>query len=184
MKFINNQDGILSHDQPQGSLIVRDSEFVRNGFCEADCAHGLYANQVGLLRVERTIFRDTRRGHHIKSRALRTEVVDCDIEDGPTGTASYLIELPIGGNILIKHNKMVKGPNAENHAAAIMIGAEGVRQPTREILVEGNQFRSEGNWPTVFVYNMTATEAVLRGNHIEGRGVEPLHGDGMVLAGR
>ena len=134
--------------------------------------------------MERTIFRDTRRGHHIKSRALRTEVVDCDIEDGPTGTASYLIELPIGGNILIKHNKMVKGPNAENHAAAIMIGAEGVRQPTREILVEGNQFRSEGNWPTVFVYNMTATEAVLRGNHIEGRGVEPLHGDGMVLAGR
>ncbi|MBV8574615.1 MAG: hypothetical protein JOZ58_06175 [Acetobacteraceae bacterium] len=183
VRFINNQNGILAHDQPQGSLIVRDSEFLRNGVCEQACAHGIYAGQLGLVRIERSIFRETRQGHHIKSRALRTEIVGCDIADGPEGSASFLVEIPIGGSLLLQSNRMEKGPKSENHRAAVMIGAEGVAQPTREILVEGNEFRADGDYPTTFVYNMTATDAVLRDNRIEGRQVKQLHGDGTVLAG-
>ncbi|MBV8095059.1 MAG: hypothetical protein JOY71_13745 [Acetobacteraceae bacterium] len=184
VRFINNQDGILTTNQPQGSLIIRDSEFTRNGTCEQACAHGIYAGHLGLLRIERTTFRDTREGHHIKSRALRTEVIGSDIADGPEGTASYLIDIPNGGSVIVQNNKMEKGPKAQNHTAAIMIGAEGVEQPTREILVEGNEFRLDGNYPTTFVYNMTATEAVLRGNRLVGQQIQPLHGDGTVSAGR
>jgi hypothetical protein len=65
----------------------------------------------------------------------------------------------------------------------VIIGAEGVKQPTREILVQGNEFRADGDYPTYFVYNLTATEAVLRGNRLEGRQVRQLHGDGAVIAG-
>ena len=110
---------------------------------------------------------------------LRTEVIDCDIHDGPNGTASYEIEAPNGGSLVVRGNTIEKGPKAENHTAMIMIGSEGVTQPTREITIENNTVRNDGNFPTTFVYNMTATEAVLKGNKLIGA-IEPLHGEGTV----
>ena len=32
-----------------------------------------------------------------------------------------------------------------------MIGSEGVTQPTREIVIENNTFRNDGDYPTIFV---------------------------------
>ena len=178
VKFINNQNGILT-GTPAGTgvLIVRDSEFDKNGSCEPSCAHGIYAGNLQLLHVERSKFTDTRRAHHIKSRALRTEVIDSTIADGADGTASYEIDIPNGGSVLIRGNNIQKGPKAENHTAAIMIGAEGVTQPSREILVENNVFKNTGDYDTYFVNNFTATEAVLKNNKLSGR-VKPLKGDG------
>ena len=180
VRFINNQDGILAADQPQGTLLVRDSHFTGNGACEqGGCAHGIYANRLALLRVQGTLFRDTHHGHDIKSRAYRTEVVGCDIGDGPDGNASYLIDVPNGGGLLVQGNKMEKGPNAENHSAAITIGEEGVDRPTPRILVQNNSFRNDGDFETTFVVNLTATPAELRGNKLSGA-VKPLRGDGTV----
>ena len=180
VRFIDNQNGILAADQPQGELVVRDSEFVRNGTCEQACAHGIYVNRLALLRVERSTFRETRQGHHVKSRAARTEVLGCDIGDGLTGTASYLVDVPNGGAVVIQNNRLEKGPKSENHSAAISIGAEGVNRPTPEIRVEGNKFSVDGAYATVFVVNLTATPAMLRDNHLRGQ-VRPLRGDGEVL---
>jgi len=180
VRFIDNENGILAADQPQGEMIVRDSEFVRNGTCEQACAHGIYANRLALLRVERSTFRETRQGHHVKSRAFRTEIFDCDIGDGPTGTASYLVDVPNGGAVVVHNNRMEKGPKSENHTAAISIGEEGVDRPTPEIRVEGNRFSVDGTYATVLVVNLTATPAVLRGNQVRGQ-IKPLQGDGEVL---
>jgi pectate lyase len=179
VKFINNQNGILANSGPDGSVIVRDSEFVRNGACNNACAHAIYVGPMKLLQVLNTRFTDTRQGHHIKSRALRTEVIGCTIIDGPTGTASYLIDVPNGGSVIVRNNTMEKGPKAENHSTAIMIGAEGVTQPTREIKIENNSFRNAGTYNTFLVINHTATDAMLKGNKLSGK-IEPLHGDGEV----
>jgi len=179
VKFINNQDGILANSTPQGTILIRNSEFIRNGICEAACAHAIYIGTAKLLRVENSKFSDTRQGHHIKSRALRTEVVDTSIIDGPTGTASYMIDIPAGGSLVATGNTMEKGPNAENQTTAIMIGEDGVSQPTREITITNNTFKNAGNYKTFFVDNMTATEATLRGNKLSGQ-VEALKGDGSV----
>ena len=54
--FINNQEGILTGAPAGSTLIVTDSEFVRNGACDGACAHGIYAGQIALLRVERSRF--------------------------------------------------------------------------------------------------------------------------------
>jgi parallel beta helix pectate lyase-like protein len=182
VRFVNNQNGILS-GTTGGSMVVRNSVFERNGACDSACAHGLYVGNVDLLQVEHSRFIGTKRGHHIKSRALRTEIAGCTIEDGPEGTASYEIEIPNGGSVLVRGNTIEKGPKAENHSSVIMIGAEGITHPTREITVENNTFRNDGPWETAFVNNLTATEAVLRGNQLSGP-VKPLRGDGQVVAGR
>ena len=178
VRFVNNQNGILS-GRDGGTVTVRNSYFERNGTCEQSCAHGIYVNHANLLRVENSRFVNTRQGHHIKSRALRTEVVGCTLDDGPEGTASYMVEAPNGGSLIVQNSTLTKGPEAGNHSGAIVIGTEGVTQPTREITITNNTFRNAGNYPTAFVWNLTATDAMLTGNRISGQ-AKPLQGDGKV----
>ena len=178
VKFINNQNGILAANNPESTITIRDSEFLRNGFC-SPCAHGIYVNQLKLLRVERSLFADTRRAHHIKSRAQRTEIIAVETRDGDSGTASYHIDIPNGGSVVVRDSTLQKGPQAENRSAVIMIGAEGVSQPTREITIENNTATNTGDYQTFLVVNMTATEAMLKGNRLTGA-IKPLRGDGEV----
>lgn len=182
VRFINNENGILSGTSG-GSMVIKDSVFERNGACNPSCAHGVYVNHLERLKVERSRFLGTKQAHHVKSRAQYTEVLDCTIEDGPEGTASYAVDVPNGGSLIVRGSTIEKGPKADNHSAAIVIGAEGVTQPTREITIEDNTFRNDGPWETAFVSNLTATPAMLRGNRLSGL-VKPLRGDGEVLAGR
>jgi hypothetical protein len=179
VRFEDDENGILAAANPASTLIVRDSVFLRDGACIGACAHGLYANRVARLLVERTRFAATRQGHHVKSRALATDITDCDIADGPDGTASYLIDIPNGGAVAILRNRLEKGPRTENRSSAIMIGEEGEKNPTPAITVAGNDFRNESGAATVFVRNRTATPAALGGNTLTGP-VTPLAGPGTV----
>jgi hypothetical protein len=102
----------------------------RNGACIDACAHGVYAGApIYLLDIRRCVFLDTKVAHHIKSRARNTVVRDSPIEDGPTGTSSYLIEVPNGGNVLIQGNTMEKGPHTSNPATATSLGVEVETNP-------------------------------------------------------
>lgn len=188
VRFIRNENGILAANDPQATITIADSEFVGNGSCEKACAHGVYINHIGLLRIERSRFFDTHTAHHIKSRALRTEIIDCDISDGPGGTASYAIETPNGGALLVHRVRIEKGPLSENHQAAISIGAEGVNQATPSLRIEASRFRHDGAYPTSFVRNLSTTPAELVGNEIlsggNAAGVTMLSGPGGVREGR
>ena len=178
-RFLDNENGILSGSTGNAVIRILGSEFIGNGKCEASCAHGIYINHIALLHVERSKFSDTHEGHHIKSRALRTEVIDCDFQDGPEGNSSYLIEVPNGGTLIVEGNTMQKGPRTENNANAIMIGAEGVTNPTEELIFRNNTFTNNQDRPTTFVHNRSATRAQLIGNVFKGQ-VRPLEGDGSV----
>ena len=94
----------------------------------------------------------------------------------------FEVELPNGGAFLLRDSTLVKGPKADNTSAMIVIGAEGVTQPTPEITIENNKVRDDGA-NTVFLRNLTATEAVLRGNQFTGP-IQPLRGDGRVVAAK
>jgi hypothetical protein len=178
-RFINNENGILSADNPAMTIRISGGGFIGNGTCQGSCGHALYVGHAKLLHVDHVLFFDTRQGHSIKSRALRTEVLDCDIEDGPNGTSSYLVEAPNGGSLIVARNKMQKGKHSENQGNTIMIGSEGVTQPTDAITIQANNFTNDQDRPTNFVTNRTATPADLSGNVFKGR-VVPLEGDGKV----
>ena len=178
VKFIDNQNGIMG-GVPGTTVTVRNSEFDKNGICLGACAHGIYVDNVDLLRVENSRFSNTRQGHSIKSRALRTEVTGSTVTDGQDGTSSYLIEAPYGGTLIARGNTVEKGPKSENHNAAIAIGAEGVTHPTPEITVSDNEFRNDGNYQTALLWNLTATPATLSGNKLSGS-ASPLKQDGAL----
>lgn len=178
-RFIDNENGILTASDPQSTIRITESEFARNGSCEKDCAHGVYINGVGLLRIERSRFLANRFGHHIKSRALVTELIGNEILDGETGTTSYLVDVPNGGTVVMEGNVLEKGRSSHNPGTAISIGAEGVKNPTTKLLFSDNRFSSHLPGTTVFVRNLTGAEAVLLKNQIVGR-VVPLAGKGSV----
>lgn len=176
-RFLDNEDGILAGDNPLSSITVRNSVFKGNGNCIAACAHAIYANHIALLRVENSQFEGQHAGHHIKSRAARTEVINNTIHDGPGGTASYLVDLPNGGSALISGNRFEKGPLSENKNVAISIGAEGPRaeNPPGDIAIRDNDFTNDTGIPTAFVKNYTGDPITLEANRLTGD-VVPLAG--------
>lgn len=177
--FLDNENGILTAPAPDATIRILDSEFRGNGACEGACAHGIYAGVVGLLDIEHSQFIDQHIGHHIKSRALRTVLIDNTIEDGPDGTSSYLVDLPNGGDLLMRANTLEKGPNSSNPPVAMTIGEEGLRNPTHRIEIDNNRFRNDESQPTVFLRNLTPVPADLRDNSFSGP-VVALDGPGVV----
>jgi hypothetical protein len=173
--FLANENGLMSANDPRISVRIEDSTFTGNGQCRPTCAHGIYAGHIRLLRVERSKFLEQHEGHHIKSRATRTEIVGCDIQDGPAGNSSYLIEIPNGGSVLIENNQLSKGRLTTNGGTAISIGAEGDINPPGPVTIRNNTFVNQQERSTVFVRNFAATPAELGGNKLIGA-VTPLFG--------
>jgi hypothetical protein len=132
-RFIDDEEGILAGSNPRGTIRVIGSEFRGNGNCAAARAHGIYVSAIELPDVEDSHFTDTHEGHHIMSRALRTVLCGNDISDGPTGNSSYLVDVPNGGDLLMEHNTLSKGPHTYNESTAVSIGAEGVKNPTNSL---------------------------------------------------
>jgi hypothetical protein len=178
-KFLNSENGLMTANEAKVSVRIVDSTFIGNGACQPTCSHGIYAGHNKLLRVERSHFLNQHEGHHIKSRADRTEVIGCDIADGPVGNSSYLIDIPNGGSVLIEGNQMRKGKMSSNGGTVISIGAEGDINPPGPIIVRDNNFINEQERPTVFVRSFAATPAQLSGNGLAGV-VTPLSGAGTV----
>jgi hypothetical protein len=180
-RFLDNEDGILVAPNPHANIRIVGSEFVTNGKCSpGGCAHAIYVGSIASLDVENSRVFDTQVGHNIKSDAASTTVLNCDIEDGPNGTSSYQIDVPNGGTVRIEGTKLEKGPHAQNHATAIIIGEGGVTHPSDGIIIRNNTLINDTGHETTFVRNITATPAELSANVFRGDKVIPLAGDGTV----
>lgn len=166
-RFINNENGILTADVSDSTLTVIDSEFTANGKCAPECAHGIYAGHIALLRVEHSKFLGTKQGHHIKTRAERTELINNDIADGPDGTSSYLVHAPNGGSLILDGNTLEKGAKTTNPDAAIMIGDGDPLRPG-ELRFVKNVFANDTGQHTAFILNWTGTDALFADNVLRG----------------
>ncbi|MFQ3623035.1 MAG: right-handed parallel beta-helix repeat-containing protein [Acetobacteraceae bacterium] len=167
--FRDNQNGILTrHDMRDHRLLIEDSRFIGNGALLHDCAHGLYAGFWREVAIRRTRFEATRVCHHVKSRAARTVIEDSAILDTPGNRASYLVDAPNGGDLVLRGNTLRKGPDHGNPEAAIVHGAEGRRRETREIVISGNRFENLQPRPTVFFRLYGEGAPVLSDNRLHG----------------
>ena len=165
--FINNQDGLLAASDPSGSITVNGCVFRHNGSGTGQ-THNIYVNDVGTLTLENSRFLDAVVGHEIKSRAENTIIRNNLIADGPTGTASYSIDLPNGGNAIIEHNEIEKGPDAQN-PVVITTGEEGNIYASSSLLVSDNTIVNDETAHIVTaVRNDTSETARITDNQVWG----------------
>jgi Right handed beta helix region len=170
--FSNNENGILYAVSTPGIVTIEDSVFDGNGTCEGSggCSHGIYINQVTQLIVRRSTFINTHQGHHLKSRAKSTVIEDCVIDDHDKGNSSYLIDIPNGGNLVVRGNLLIKGPRTDNRTAFIAFAMEGFKNPSVAPVIERNRFINRLSGGTyLFVRPPAAPAALYKGNTQSGK---------------
>src|SRR4051794_15552286 len=164
--FFHNEMGVLTGNS--GNLTVNNSEFAYNGVAPGLGAigHGLYANFIASLTINNSYFHENSVGHEIKSRALSTTITNSRIYD-LNGTASYSIDLPDGGNVLIQNNVIEQGPLSQN-PHIIIYGEEGKLLPGTSFVISGNTIINDKTGSVVGVHSYTTAIARITNNKFFG----------------
>lgn len=182
-RFDDNEMGLLTGNEAETRL-----ELERCAFDQAppDSGRGLhhllYIGAIAQARVQACRFRFGARGgqgHLLKCRAREAEVLGCELGwDDPQGTASYELDFPNGGQVLLRGNRIAQGPASPNRTL-VAFGAEARPNDARahRLRIEDNAFRSAGAealWWRVWTDRVGRTVPVeARGNRFEGAGRAP-----------
>ncbi len=167
--FHDSQAGVLS-GRTAGRIVIEDSAFERlgNRGTESGNSHGLYIGSIEefVLRGSRVV-ESTGEGHEVKSRAARTVIEECIIAS-LTGRDSRQIDLPNGGDIVIRGNVLEKGPNSESRQV-IAIGMErgrdhGTDHHFNQSLIENNTVLVDRRGRSQLVAVKDVPTPELRGN--------------------
>jgi hypothetical protein len=167
--FHDSQTGILS-GRTKGRIVIEDSTFERlgNRGGEAGNAHGIYVGSADELILRRSrVLESVGEGHEVKSRAART-IIEDNVIASLSGVDSRQIDLPNGGDIVIRGNVLEKGPNSSNHQV-VGIGMERGRGHGRDharnrAVIEGNTVLIDRRGANEFVSVRNVPEAEMRDN--------------------
>jgi hypothetical protein len=143
--FHDNQDGLLGNADPAGSITITASEFAHNGDKtgpNAGYTHNIYIGAIARADIENSYFHNANVGHEIKSRAAVTIVNNTRVVDGPSGTASYSIDLPNGGAASITNDQIEQGPDSQN-PVIISYGEEGNTIPGSALTVRNTLIEND-----------------------------------------
>ncbi len=135
-RFILNENGIMTGNNPQIELDIVDSEFAHNGYGDGQ-SHNLYAGTIARLSVIGSHFHHAIVGHLLKSRAAVNDIRYNRLVDGPSGKASYELEFPNGGVAYVEGNIIEQSETTEN-PHLISYAAEGYRWPANALYLVHN----------------------------------------------
>lgn len=121
--FYDGQNGIQG-GAGNGIIWLENCEFARNGFGDG-FTHNVYVDVVDAVVAIGCYFHEAKIGHNFKSRARFNWLENNYFMDGPTGTASYLVDFSVGGTAFMRGNLLQKGPNADN-SISVAYGQEGL----------------------------------------------------------
>ena len=168
--FIDSNQGILTAEDPGGSILIENSTFTRLGTCEGagGCAHSIYIGNYGALTVRRSRFEQGRGGHYVKSRAGRIEISQSSFDDSKGKATNYMIDLPGGASGTIAENWFVQGADKENYSAFIAVAAEGKAHTSNGLSIAANDARLAPNVDrtTVFVADWSGDRLALGENRL------------------
>ncbi len=175
-KFHDAQSGILTADDPAGSIAIDRSTFAGLGkHPDGRGAHSVYVGNYGTLKVTNSRFEEGTGGHYLKSRAAWVELLDSSFDDSRGRGTLYLLDLSNGATGRIAGNAFVQGRDKENYAAMIAVAAEGRVHPSAGLAIENNRAWVVPRFPfvTSFVATWTDEPLIVRDNEIAAR-IQPL----------
>lgn len=135
-RFMHNEMGLLTNNDPHTVLEVEGSEFAYNQRPDGH-NHNLYVGQIARLSVSGSYFHHAHTGHLLKSRAAHSDIFNNRLVDEAGGTASYELEFPNGGVVNVVDNLIAQNTTTEN-TILISFGAEGYKWPRNEIHLQDN----------------------------------------------
>ncbi len=135
-RFVENEMGLLTGNDPHAELTVENSEFAHNKRLDGH-NHQLYAGSIGKLTVRGSYFYQGHIGHLLKSRARINHVFYNRLSDELGGTASYELEFPNGGIAVVVGNIIKQSSTSENNIM-ISYGAEGYTWPENALALAYN----------------------------------------------
>lgn len=141
--FADSQQGILTANDPSGTIVIDKSTFSGLGNCEdsSGCAHSIYIGNYGRLRVTRSRFERGTGGHYLKARAARVEIASSSFDDSAGRGTNYMIDLPEGATGQITNNWFVQGRDKENYSTFIAVAAEDQTHSADGLQIAGNDAR-------------------------------------------
>ena len=167
--FVGNQDGILGFPSIAGltNTVTIDHCLFQNNGSGSGYTHNVYIGAVSDLTFTNNVSEGAVVGHELKSRALVNDIENNVFMDGPSGTASYEIDLPNGGNDAVLNNYIEKGALAQN-STLVHFGGEGIPYVGSSLLVSGNSFENDYGAGAVAVLNQTSITVTISGNQLSG----------------
>ncbi len=173
--FRDSQQGILTGDDEDGSLIIDRSTFSGLGNCEdrSGCAHSLYVGYYGQLRVTNSRFERGTGGHYVKSRAPMVQIASSSFDDAAGFETNYMIDLSVGASGQISNNWFVQGESKQNYSAFIAVSPEARHHDETGLVVAGNtaRFAPGVRRNSTFVADWSGQVSQISGNQI-GSGIE------------
>ncbi len=175
--FVDNEMGLLTSNDGDAELVVRDSRFELAPHRPGALTHLLYVGRIRRVEVTGSRFTQGWRGHLIKSRAKESRIVGNHIVDGPLGEASYEIDLPNGGLALVADNRIGQSAHTGNHAM-LSFGAEGEAWEPSRLELRDNEFRNDAEGLGALVHIWwdrlpASAQARGQGNRLIGSGRLP-----------
>lgn len=165
--FDKNDDGILATGQEHGKIAILDSRFTNNGYGDG-YSHGIYVASGASLDIKNTSIIGTKIGHHVKSLAGRTTIVNSSFDDAD-GRTSYAVDASRGGAVSITGSSFIQAADADNSTLFNYDLSRGGEAVSLEI--SGNRVVNR-NRNGRLLRNDSPVTPLLRDNEIinEGRG--------------
>ncbi len=166
VKFVNNENGLLTWDRAK-KILIEDSVFEGNG--KAGRAHGVYISGAEQVIVRRSrIVGSKDQGHGLKMRA-RYILVENSVIASLEGVDSYLIDIPNGGTAVVRNSLLVEGANTANWYI-LSFGVEGSRFDRNSLRLEKNIIVTDREGGSEFINIADGMPAPsISGNVIVGR---------------
>ncbi|HEY0269939.1 MAG TPA: right-handed parallel beta-helix repeat-containing protein [Sphingomonas sp.] len=168
-QFIDAQSGILSAEDPSGTIAIDHSTFSGLGKDpNGHGAHSLYVGKFGALKVTNSRFERGTGGHYLKCRAPRVEILDNSFDDSHGHDTNYMIDLSNGAVGRIAGNIFLDGLGKENHSVMIAVAAEGSLNSSAGLTIEHNRALLAPGfpWSTAFVGNWSHDPLTVRDNQL------------------
>ncbi|SFC66262.1 hypothetical protein SAMN05216344_12840 [Polaromonas sp. OV174] len=176
-RFMYNEMGLLTNNDPATVLDIEDSHFAYNQRPDGH-NHNLYVGRIAQLTVTGSYFHHAHIGHLLKSRAAVSRIVNNRLVDGAGGTASYKLEFPNGGMAYVAGNTIAQSTTTENQTL-ISFGAEGYKWPRNEIDLENNTLVNPLPLSGVFLRVAPGADAIRAvNNRLAGHGTLESAGPG------
>jgi len=148
--FFDNENGIVTGNEESARLEIEDSIFGDAPRVEGQLYHLLYVGRIGRVAITGSRFHNGFEAHLIKSSAREFHLAYNLLYDGPTGEASYEVDLPVGGLAWLIGNVIEQAPGSQ-HPVVVSFGAEGKQWPQNTLYMSHNTLINHKLLPAWFV---------------------------------